>query len=130
MRDNRIHMLTSDDIRTLFRRSGAEAALQLCEPMLRAFDLAAPPEVNQTAAIAFHNPKTAALCFDRIWAGAKADIPGEIGFRTSCSGETGLVCLTALLFALKQAQVAGHEVEQYVELVGRTILNVLPDGAQ
>jgi len=120
-------MLTSDDIRAIFRQHGAHAVLNLCEPTLAAFDHIAIPNPGETAAIAFHSPKIAALCFDRIWAGAKPDIPKSIAFRTASSLETGLIFLTALLLSLDEAADQGHNVERYAELVGNAVLGLLPD---
>jgi len=120
-------MLTSDDIRALFRKHNATGVLSFCEPTLAAYDDVSPPHPNQTAAVAFHNPKTAALLFDRIWAGAKPDIPRDIGFRTASTRETSLVFLTALLFNLTQAADRGYEVDAYVERVGSVLLDLLPN---
>lgn len=120
-------MLTSDEIRAIFRQHGAQDILSICEPTLAAFDDIAIPNPGQTAAIAFHTPKIAALCFDRVWAGAKPDIPKSIAFRTASSLETGLIFLTALLLRLNEAADHGHDVDKYVALVGNAVLDLLPD---
>ena len=51
---------------------------------------------TESVAVALR-PKTAALCFDRVWGfGSGADIPAEIGFFTGCEAEREVVRLSVL----------------------------------
>lgn len=38
------------------------------------------PQVGESTAVALWTPKTAALCFDRVWGDPRSNIPKEVGF--------------------------------------------------
>lgn len=48
--------------------------------------LASPTHI-ETAAVSLTSPKTAALCFDKVWGGLDSAIPREIGFWSSTNSE-------------------------------------------
>jgi len=118
-------VLRPDDIRQIFRQHMGENA----EPLLSAFgdffsrmervDL---PETGQTAAIALTSPKTAALCYDRVWSGLREDIPAGIGFRGHSAAESGLLFLVALTKAL---QALGSSASRLYLEAGQRLIEAL-----
>ncbi|HEX7152398.1 MAG TPA: hypothetical protein VF618_12995 [Thermoanaerobaculia bacterium] len=55
------------------------------------------PRPDETAAVTFTAPKTAALCYDRVWAGIRYDIPAGVGFRGASSKEKYVMATGDLL---------------------------------
>lgn len=123
-------MVTGDDIRNVFRRHMGEQGsewLGAFEPLLRQLNVAKLPATHETSAIAFHNPKTAALCFDRIWSGVNPAIPPEVGFRGVSSAESILIFLTALLEALKRSPEESEAKLKFLVQTGMTLFQLMPD---
>ncbi len=98
-------VLRPDDIRQIFRQHMGDAAEPLLSPFddfFRRMDRLELPEKGQTAAIALTSPKSAALCYDRVWSGLSEDVPAGIGFRGHSASESGLLFLWALTSAFEK----------------------------
>jgi hypothetical protein len=101
--------------------------LDAFDPLLRQLNTARVPNPGETAAIAFHNPKTAALCFDRIWAGVNPAIPEEVSFRGISNAESILIFLTALMFTLNSRAEKPGNADRFLREVARALLKLMPD---
>jgi hypothetical protein len=94
-----------NDPRAMKRAVGAEAADALLQMgRMLADDVLTPnlPRPGETAAIAPTNPKTAALCFDRIWMGFNTEVPKTIGFRGATPLEIQLLTLFTIGLNIRQ----------------------------
>src|SRR5438270_11940490 len=126
-------MLTGEQLRQLFiSRMGERGVLLMkaLEPLLHELDTPVLPDTGETAAIAFHNPKTAALLFDRIWGGLNSSIPQEIRFRGGGTVEVGLLFMTSLFFAADKASTTEPAFAQMASELGKALLATLPDDVE
>jgi hypothetical protein len=114
---------TGDDIAKIVSRQLQERGVRFAQTILptsEELNRRALPLAGQTAAIAFSNPKTAALCFDRIWSGVSDEIPAEIGFKGSSPAETALLLLTRVLSAIDEAANGRGDDIVFAELTSLT----------
>lgn len=70
------------------------------------------PLPNETSVVTFTVPKTAALCYDRVWAGIRYDIPESVGFRGASSREKYVMATGDLLDMFAELPTGGDVREQ------------------
>jgi Ca2+/Na+ antiporter len=68
----------------------------LASELLHRVESPALPNKHETAAVALGNPKTAALCFDRVWSGASGNIPESIDFSGTTDVEVRFLAFVSL----------------------------------
>lgn len=85
-----------------------------------------PVAVHETAVVALECPRTAALCFDRIWSIEASEIPDEIRFNGRSDAE--LVAALSLSVPIPE-QVAQSDIAALVQAFRRKCLDDLPEGA-
>jgi hypothetical protein len=101
-------MITGDFLLAMLKAGDTKAAYSILEPALRHVDQLLPPKHHQSVGVTFSAPKTAALCFDRVWSGLDASTPLEIGYWGGSTREATLLMGIATL--VERSQQDGNVV--------------------
>lgn len=97
--------------------------------LLRSFEYEIIPEPGETSAVTLTMPKTAALCYDRVWAGVRYDIPDDIGFRGITSEEMYFRLQAIVLDALSTSRSdTNPALSPHTQLVIADILRAVSPG--
>lgn len=99
-----------------------DIGLRLADTMLSPSG-ARPPDRNESAAVALFAPKTAALCFDRIWGSAVSRIPEQVAFSGGSDEERRFVAynfaISVLIAAAKRDSEEIDQVQNEIRKISR-----------
>jgi hypothetical protein len=106
-------------LREIFQKVSQPAIDEFAEAIEAASARNSVPSANQSSVVSVDAPKTAALCFDRVWTGLRPDVPDEIAFQSGTNFE--IEALTILSVPRLIDQIERQLGRPELELRERTI---------